>query len=152
MVISQIFLQANCVQKGICAGKNSVAEYLVENHAFTRLHLAQDLPLEDSVCLDGSELVEQTFETIGLLLEFVTKRWQQRWVTTDVWNEDVLENLLRRPFFLLVSIDAPVILRWKRLQERRVGIDPLRDRSLMTSQVQPTWRNAAYSRRICNPQ
>lgn len=52
------------------------------------------------------------------LLDFVTRHWQQRWVTTDVWNEAILENLLRRPSFILVSVDAPVSLRWKRLNNR----------------------------------
>ena len=59
-----------------------------------------------------------SFSTIDSLLEFVTKHWQQRWVTTDIWDENVLESLLRRPFFLLVSVDAPVSLRWQRFKER----------------------------------
>ena len=64
----------------------------------------------------GSE--DRCFETVEELLKFVTKRWQQRWVTIDVWDEIILESLLRRPFFLLVSVDAPVSLRWQRFKER----------------------------------
>ena len=61
---------------------------------------------------------ERSFSNVDALLEFVTKHWKQRWVTTDIWNEQVLENLLRRPSFILVSVDAPVSLRWQRFRER----------------------------------
>lgn len=62
-----------------------------------------------------SELI---FETIDALVDFVTKRWRERWVTTDVWNGVILDRLLLRPFFLLVSVDAPVSLRWQRFRNR----------------------------------
>lgn len=101
---------------GICAGKNSVADYLMENLGFIRLHLAQQTsPQREDEQHNGEE---RTFHSVQSLLDFVTKRWQQYWVTTDVWNEDVLENLLRRPSFILVSVDAPVSLRWKRFKNR----------------------------------
>ena len=61
---------------------------------------------------------ERSFSNVDALLEFVTKHWKQRWITTDIWNEQVLENLLRRPSFILVSVDAPVSLRWQRFRER----------------------------------
>ena len=60
----------------------------------------------------------RSFDTVEQLLDFVTRRWKQNWVTTDVWDESIVESLLRRPFFLLVSVDAPVTLRWKRFKER----------------------------------
>ena len=76
--------------------------------------------------LEGDESVRHSevspdipiFADAYSLLEYVTQRWQQRWVTTDVWNEVSLELFLRRPFFLLISVDAPVSLRWKRLKEK----------------------------------
>jgi len=61
---------------------------------------------------------KHTFADVDSLLDFVTKRWQERWVTTDIWDESVLDALLRRPFFLLVSIDAPVSVRWERFKAR----------------------------------
>ena len=48
----------------------------------------------------------------------MTKRWQERWVTTDIWDEGILDVLSRRPFFLLISVDAPVSLRWERFKNR----------------------------------
>ncbi len=101
---------------GICAGKNSVADYLTENLGFVRLHLAQEVP--SPLQAEQHNADEKSFASVQSLLDFITKQWQQRWVTTDVWNEIVLENLLRRPSFILVSVDAPVSLRWKRLKNR----------------------------------
>jgi len=48
----------------------------------------------------------------------VTKRWREHWVITDIYSESVLDILLRRPFFILISVDAPVSVRWKRFQQR----------------------------------
>lgn len=117
--------------KGICAGKNSVTNYLVKYQGFSRLHLKSSSAissLDKACCLDRHTCVhqsneepagsEEVFVSVDLLLIFVTKQWQKRWVTTDIWDEDILEKLSRRPFFILISVDAPVILRWKRFKER----------------------------------
>lgn len=60
-----------------------------------------------------------TFSTSDELLEYVTQRWLDRWVATDVMSKDVLDVYSRRPFFLLISVDAPLLVRWKRYQNRR---------------------------------
>lgn len=39
-------------------------------------------------------------------------------MTTDIWDDTVVDALLRRPFFLLVSVDAPVSVRWQRFKDR----------------------------------
>lgn len=62
-----------------------------------------------------------TFATSDKLLEHVTQRWRERWVTTDVMSKEVLDTYSRRPFFLLISVDAPLLVRWKRYQLRRSG-------------------------------
>lgn len=66
---------------------------------------------------------ETVFDTVDSLLGFVTKQWTGRWVTTDIWDHTTLDRLLQRPFFLLVSVDAPVSLRWQRFRNRWVGND-----------------------------
>ncbi|KAF2102030.1 hypothetical protein NA57DRAFT_64648 [Rhizodiscina lignyota] len=113
---------------GICAGKSSVASYLIEEHGFKRVVLARTIPTP-SVEKSASEIhvpddeepsIEDGvhFEDVETLLDFVTKRWRERWVTTDIRDESVLEVLLRRPFFILVSVDAPVTVRWERFKAR----------------------------------
>ncbi|CZR60766.1 probable dCMP deaminase [Phialocephala subalpina] len=124
---------------GICAGKRTVANYLAEHHGFTHLYLRQATPDADALkalTINGhtKQYSETSFEDVQSqakeksgqtvfsaaddLLDFVTKRWRERWVTTDIHTESILDKLLRRPFFILVSVDAPVSVRWKRYQER----------------------------------
>ncbi|KAF4989760.1 hypothetical protein FGRMN_8911 [Fusarium graminum] len=61
---------------------------------------------------------QHVFSTAEELLDFVTKRWRSRFVTTDIPTEAVLDVFLRRPFFLLISVDAPLTVRWRRFQNR----------------------------------
>lgn len=59
------------------------------------------------------------FPTSDELLEYVTSRWRERWVTTDVMGKETLDAYSRRPFFLLISVDAPLLVRWQRYQKRK---------------------------------
>jgi dCMP deaminase len=115
---------------GLCAGKHTVAEYLVQQHGFLRLHLptkpASLFPDQDEQ--DAERLLPTvadekgtrglTFPDVDALLDFVTKRWREHWVLTDIWDDAILEMLLRRPFFMLISVDAPVGLRYERFSAR----------------------------------
>lgn len=49
----------------------------------------------------------------------MTLRWRERWVTTHLMSKEAVENYRRRQFFLLISVDAPLLVRWKRYQQRR---------------------------------
>lgn len=62
-----------------------------------------------------------TFSSPDDLLEHVTQRWRDRWVITDVLSQDALDAYRRRPFFLLISVDAPLLVRWRRYQQRHSG-------------------------------
>jgi dCMP deaminase len=120
--------QINRNATGICAGKSSIAEYLVREHHFKRLFLESNTPtpaVEKSATntiiprpRSFSDVDVPRFEHAEALLDFVTKRWRQRWVTTDIWDSSVLDVLQRRPFFLLISVDAPVSVRWERFKAR----------------------------------
>ncbi|KAI0420672.1 cytidine deaminase-like protein [Xylaria grammica] len=137
-----------------CAGKRTVAQYLVEHHGFKKLHIEQrkpgrvqnGIPLEPGV--NGAQAASErdtnstegtasahalrpknaaarpshTFASEGDLLDFVTKHWRSRWVTTDIHSEAVLDALSRRPFFILISVDAPVTVRWRRHQTRQAQL------------------------------
>jgi dephospho-CoA kinase len=114
---------------GICSGKHAIADYLIEHQEFQLLELNNkkypritDDP-EDDLRLQASELSnkrnsEFLFDSVESLLDFATKRWRERWVTTDIWDAATIDRFLQRPFFLLVSVDAPVSLRWKRFTDR----------------------------------
>jgi dCMP deaminase len=116
---------------------------LIEHEGFQLLELATkptqhitDEP-EDDLRFQASEIrktrdrkdrdaqSDLVFDTSEAMLDFVTKRWQEKWVTTDIADGSTLDRFLLRPFFLLVSVDAPVSLRWKRFSDRFVAQPPL---------------------------
>jgi dCMP deaminase len=120
----------------ICAGKRSIAAFLIHNHGFTRLRLrhshrtpagdealdALDTP-DDAVNgiangVAGMDVAGVWFESMGEMADFVTKRWREHFVTVDIWTEDDLAVIAKRPFFLLISVDAPIIVRWSRFNKR----------------------------------
>src|SRR4051812_18585155 len=116
---------------GICAGKRTIAKYLEEHHSFTPLYLQQEIIADETVASAPNGIKKQegddeggkasirtvpqynsstysssgvhTFDNTEDLIDFVTKRWRERWVTTDIHTESILDKLLRRPFFILVS-------------------------------------------------
>jgi hypothetical protein len=109
-----------------------VAEYLIQHQNFQLLELktagssqaVDDPRLRDSDftgdAINRASRLE--FQTPESLLDFATKRWQERWVTTHAWDAFTLDRFLQRPFFLLVSVDAPVSLLWKRFVDRSAGL------------------------------
>lgn len=127
---------------GLCAGKHEVANYLVQNHDFQVLTL-KAAPITPTPATPHSDDDDSTstsifpeffppsstvfddqgrgaicFFSADDLIDYVTKRWRDRFVTTGIRDEKVLEIFLRRPFFILVSVDAPVSVRWKRYTDR----------------------------------
>ncbi|KAI1439262.1 cytidine deaminase-like protein [Xylaria sp. CBS 124048] len=137
-----------------CAGKNTVAQYLIDHHGFKRLQIVhpssehaqngisrsepngtQAVTTESPADLPEDNAPRRTltprpkketaitpshvFANSEDLLHFVTRNWGSRWVTTDIHNEAVLNTLSRRPFFILISVDAPVMVRWRRYQAKQ---------------------------------
>ena len=108
-------------RKGLCAGKHEVANYLVQKHNFKMLGLeppVSELSSHPAPINEVVSSVAKRFASAKDLLGYVTERWRDQFVTVDIRNETVLEILLRRPFFILVSVDAPLSVRWKRYKDR----------------------------------
>ena len=57
---------------------------------------------------------EHTFDTSQDLLDHVTRNWRSDFVTTDLNTKALLEKFATRPFFMVVSVDAPMYLRYRR--------------------------------------
>ena len=132
------FMTKQCTKDkplGICAGKHSIAEYLVQHHHFLRLHLPSLPPIpltnpekDDFDPADAKRLLPSvtdekgtrglSFPDVESLLDFVTKRWREHWVLTDIWDDATLDTLLRRPFFMLISVDGPITQRFQRFSDR----------------------------------
>lgn len=141
----------------VCAGKHTTAEYLIQHHGFLRLHLPTRISKTSNPSDEASRFLPSvtdekgtrglTFPDVDALLDFVTKRWQEHWVLTDIEDEATLELLLRRPFFLLLSVDAPITLRYSRFNGRcaKRHLPPLALESFMAANDQMLYGSLAPS-------
>ncbi|KAI8055803.1 cytidine deaminase-like protein [Syncephalis plumigaleata] len=105
-----------------CSGKHALAQLLVENEGFQRLDVN---PLEEHVIYDDANNSDDNdnndaivFPNDKSLIAYVTTRWQKRYVTCDIHTIDTIKQYRHRPFFLLLSIDAPILVRYARYQAR----------------------------------
>ncbi|KAK4955154.1 Deoxycytidine monophosphate (dCMP) deaminase [Elasticomyces elasticus] len=111
---------------GICAGKQSIQNYLIERHGFEPLELAREtIPsVEKSASQtevpksQGSAAPRSPFASVNDLVDFTTANWQKNFCTTSIHSEAVVEALCHRPFFVLVHVDAPISTRWQRFKDR----------------------------------
>ncbi|KAK5115780.1 hypothetical protein LTR62_000869 [Meristemomyces frigidus] len=114
---------------GICAGKHSIQDYLIQKHSFQPLLLSQaevptvetsasNQPVPDPDHNDPLLANHRTFNTVTQLVDYATQHWQSNFTTTSIHDEAVLEALSHRPFFVLVHIDAPLATRWTRFKDR----------------------------------
>jgi dCMP deaminase len=58
--------------------------------------------------------VYKTFNQLDEFIDFVTVNWQQNYVISHINDMNMLHGLQKRPFFLHISIDAPISLRYQR--------------------------------------
>lgn len=111
---------------GICAGKATVQQYLIEQHGFTPLRIPRThtTPLVEKSATDihvpspvptPQPLI---FPDVASLLDYATANWQKRFVTTSIYTKDTVDVLSTRPFFILLQIDAPISVRWQRFHLR----------------------------------
>ncbi|PNS16112.1 hypothetical protein CAC42_4513 [Sphaceloma murrayae] len=109
---------------GLCAGKNSVADYLIEKHGFTPLSIerpASTPSVEKSASdtsLRSTSPKPLSFTTPEALLDHVTASWTTNFVTTSLYSQHILDVLSRRPFFILISVSAPITIRYLRFRAR----------------------------------
>ena len=90
------------------SGKNSLAEHLVTEHGFARVHLGSRAPLDS----DPSSSLH--FDSSSDFLDHVTRSWRRNYVTTDLTHRAKLEEFSKRPFVAVVAIDAPLGVRYRR--------------------------------------
>lgn len=83
-------------------------------------------PIKESQRLDLSTKTI-TFESAEDLLTYATTHWRDHFVTVSIWSQEILDVLSARPFFILISVDAPITLRWNRFcaQSTASGRDAL---------------------------
>ena len=57
-----------------------------------------------------------TFASPEDLLTHVTRHWRKNFVTVDLTSSPLIDLFVKRPFFLLVNVDAPLLQRYRRSQ------------------------------------
>lgn len=93
------------------AGKEQVIEFLVKFHGFKTMSLGHGLKGKSR-----EPGVEEglKFGSATEALDFVMERWREHYVLTGIEKVSDWKVLKKRPFFLLVSVDAPVSERFLR--------------------------------------
>jgi dCMP deaminase len=114
------------------AGKQAVIDYLVERHGFTSSSLSDQLRARvrergqdvtrANLIATGNELREELGPgALGTLArEALTARWSEngREIIDSIRHPEEVRELSRRPFFLLVAVDAPLLVRFERARRR----------------------------------
>lgn len=49
------------------------------------------------------------------MLDYATRNWRSDFVTEDLQTKELLDPFLKRPFFLLLEVDAPLMTRFERV-------------------------------------
>ncbi|CAE6472423.1 unnamed protein product [Rhizoctonia solani] len=98
-----------CIVGTQCSGKTSVKQY-VQSLGF------QEIVYDAS----GSAEEEYEYNDFSKLLSHVTQNWLKDFVCTSLNDLGMLRACAQRPFFVLLSVDAPVITRWKRFEQKQV--------------------------------
>ncbi|KZT75096.1 hypothetical protein DAEQUDRAFT_21241 [Daedalea quercina L-15889] len=82
-------------------------------------------PVPDSADADfrGTLARPHLFPSPAVLLRYVTRNWQTNFVTLDLRTKALLEPFTTRPFFLVVSVDAPLLTRFKRCEDSGISLE-----------------------------
>lgn len=107
------------------AGKTEIARYLSFQgfkfidfkREYNLIPNVENLKLnhsESSIIADRELKPEILFESLEDLIDHVTRNWLTNFVLTDITTMAELDQLSKRPFFLHISIDAPLKIRYQR--------------------------------------
>ncbi|KAJ1927886.1 Deoxycytidine monophosphate (dCMP) deaminase [Tieghemiomyces parasiticus] len=99
-----------------CSGKKTTLAFLADTLKFQPVALAPKPYLPENT---------KFFTSVAALLLYATQHWRENFVVCDIDSLADLTLLRKRPFFLLIAIDAPTTIRYKRLQSKcnLVGAD-----------------------------
>lgn len=103
-----------------CSGKSLVAEHLVHDLGFSLLDHTAQLNTSSSSKIDSDITSEVRLQSRPLSPSLVSQCWRQdiNIVIRNVNPRDsALPDLLKRPYFLLVYVDAPLLVRFRRAIE-----------------------------------
>ncbi|KAI8852300.1 hypothetical protein BC829DRAFT_73194 [Chytridium lagenaria] len=111
----------------VCAGKHTLACHLVTHHSFKQIIITPSTSDQDSPNGFKTNNTDPqpclTFSSPHQALEYATSNWLQNFVFILPVHDPsfIMEEFRRRPFFLLVGVEAPTLMRFDRWMERRGG-------------------------------
>ncbi|KAF7731661.1 Deoxycytidine monophosphate (dCMP) deaminase [Apophysomyces ossiformis] len=95
-----------------CSGKHAIARYLCNTHGYNLLALENHTHAHCELYQTA-----KAFRTVHELITYVTERWREKFVICDMGCDGIWE-LKKRPFFLHVSVEAPLYVRYQRRLSR----------------------------------
>ncbi|KAJ4485163.1 cytidine deaminase-like protein [Lentinula lateritia] len=82
---------------------------------FDATPLPSPSPISDENLAETNDTVSSiTFRDPTEVLDYVTRNWRSNFVTTDLRTREVIEMFIKRPFFMLLSLDGPLLERYRR--------------------------------------
>lgn len=93
-------------------GKTEVARYLTFQ-GFTPIAV-KEKPEDPEIYSHKNGLEFRQYDSFDTLLDDVTANWRQNYVLASIDDLSLLRQLQKRPFFLHISVDAPLKLRFER--------------------------------------
>lgn len=119
----------------IASGKRTIADYLIKNFKFEEIYLQHEnsddkiinlttkniIDSNNKLTTIGKEIIKNKdaliFKETQKFLDFVTSNWTDNYVLcSECYSSDLL-LFKKRPSFLLISVNAPVMKRYKRYKE-----------------------------------
>ncbi|KAG0000932.1 Deoxycytidine monophosphate (dCMP) deaminase [Entomortierella chlamydospora] len=108
-----------------CSGKHEIMNILASVYGFTPLYLSPLSINNNNLSAIKSDikaksqngdqrLQEHRFDTVESMLDYVTINWMKHFVTCDVHTVQGIAILRKRPFFLLFSVESPMMVRYRR--------------------------------------
>lgn len=100
-----------------CSGKDTIARHLTTHESFTRVHLRSktDSIFESAAnSSDSGATNSLIFDTPADFLDHATLDWRNHFVTSARLSKSDLQNFRKRPWVLLVNVEAPLSWRYAR--------------------------------------
>ncbi|KAJ3325956.1 Deoxycytidine monophosphate (dCMP) deaminase [Boothiomyces sp. JEL0866] len=91
-----------------CSGKKTLIAYLIEKYGFTQLYI------------NGSECPTD-FVSFKSAINYATSNWRSLFLISDIEKYQDVDSAFKRPFFLLLFIDAPVSVRYQRFLTKNIN-------------------------------
>lgn len=111
-----------------CSGKDTIAKYLTDAQGFQRVHLSSQIHSRASSSYEtrseppnassSTQAAHIQFQTPSDFLDYATLHWRSHFVTTVRLSRHDLEAFRKRPWVLLVNVEAPLTWRFARSTAR----------------------------------